>query len=68
MTDINQMRLSSLIFAVLWTATMWWWNRPFDTAQIVILVICGVLCGLGWHFGYGRWFRWYFRRSRKAAH
>jgi hypothetical protein len=67
MSDRAQLRLASLIFTVLWTTFMWWWNQPLDAGQAVILGVCGVLCGLGWHFGYGRWFSLFFRQNRRVA-
>jgi hypothetical protein len=67
MSDRALLRLASLAFTVLWTSFMWWWNQPLDGAQLVMLAVCGVLCGFGWHFGYGRWFRIYLRQTRKAA-
>ena len=48
-----------LIFAILWTAAMWWWEAPLDTPAIMILMITGALAGLGWslafHWLMDRW-------------
>ena len=66
MTETTQLKLASVAFACLWTTFMWWWNRPLDTAQIVILAMCGLIAGISWYFGYGRWFRWHFGRNNSA--
>jgi hypothetical protein len=44
-----QLKLSSVLFAVLWTAGMLWWSRPLDPANIVITTICGVAVGYAWY-------------------
>jgi hypothetical protein len=61
MTGTTQLRLASIAFAVLWTSFMWWSNRPLHAGEAILLAACGALAGIGWYFGYGRWFRWYFR-------
>jgi hypothetical protein len=58
----TRLKLSSLAFAVMWTAMMWWWNAPLETAGLVILAIAGAICGLLWYWLYGKWFRWHFGR------
>ena len=58
MTGTTQLRLASVAFAVAWTAVMWWSDRPQHTGEFILLAACGSLAGLGWYFGYGRWFRW----------
>jgi hypothetical protein len=41
---------ASVLFAVLWTAGMLWWNAPLDVAETVILVVAGAIAGLLWYF------------------
>ena len=48
MTESVQLKLASVAFACLWTTFMWWWNRPLDTAQVVILAVCGLIAGVSW--------------------
>jgi hypothetical protein len=67
--------LSSVAFAVLWTAGMlfvWneimWWPGKSDVMGVVvsvIWVIAGGFCGLGWHRGYGEWFRQHYGLDRE---
>lgn len=61
MTGTTQLRLASIAFAVVWTGFMWWSSRPLHAGDAVLLAACGALGGICWYFGYGRWFRWYFR-------
>ena len=62
MTHRLRLKLASLMFASLWTAWMMWSSAPLQTAEIVIWLVCGALAGLGWHWLYGRWYRWHFAR------
>jgi hypothetical protein len=57
MTETTQLRLASIAFAVAWTVVMWWTNRPQHVGELSLLAGCGVLAGMSWYFGYGRWFR-----------
>jgi hypothetical protein len=52
------LKLSSVGFAILWTAWMVWWSGEFDLGNIVIVTACGALAGWLWFLG----MRWYFRR------
>ena len=61
MTGKTQLRLASVAFAVAWAGVMWWTDRPHQLGELVLLAACGTLAGLGWYFGYGRWFRWHVR-------
>ena len=49
--------LSSILFAVLWTAFMIWWTGT-ETANIVAMSIAGIVAGVAWYFG----MRWFNRR------
>ena len=62
MTTENQLKLSSIAFAVLWTAFMAWQNWPLGWPLLIILVVCGALAGLGWYWLFGKWYRWWFAR------
>jgi hypothetical protein len=57
----KRLKLAAVMFAVLWTAGMWWMRAPLDAAPLVILFITGAIAGVLWYWLYGKWFRWYFR-------
>ena len=57
------LKVSSVAFAVMWTAMMFWWSIAFETVPVVILAACGVVAGTLWYWLYGKWFRWYFARQ-----
>jgi hypothetical protein len=40
--------LSSIGFAVLYTASWYWSNPPENTGKTVILIVAGALAGLAW--------------------
>lgn len=54
--------LTSVAFAVLWTAGMIWWTG-FEFANVVILTICGVVAGVLWYFA----MRWWQRRYSSGS-
>jgi hypothetical protein len=55
--------LSSLFFAVAWTAVMWWWTAPVSTVDLVILIVSGAITGLLWYWMFGWWMRRYGRHT-----
>jgi hypothetical protein len=60
--------LSSVAFAVLWTAGMLFvWNEMmwWPGKSAVIWVIAGGICGLLWHRSYGEWFRQHYGLDRE---
>lgn len=52
------LKLSSIAFAILWTAWMVWWSGVFDAVNIGIWSAAGALAAWLWFLG----MRWYFRR------
>jgi hypothetical protein len=62
MTTDKQLKLSSVGFAVLWTAFMAWQSWPLDWPLLIILAVCGALAGLGWYWLFGKWLRWQLRQ------
>jgi len=40
--------LSSIGFAILYTASWYWSNPPGNTGKTVILIVAGALAGLAW--------------------
>ena len=52
------LKLSSIGFAILWTAWMVWWSGVFNLVNIGILTACGALAAWLWFLT----MRWYFRR------
>lgn len=57
-----QLKLSAIVFAVLWTIGMLIFARPLDLPTLVIMPVCGVLVGLLWYWLFGLWFRWWFKQ------
>lgn len=51
------LRLSAIIFGVLWTAGMLWWSAPLDVPQIVILSVAGVLTAVAWYWLMDLWLK-----------
>ena len=58
MNFVNILKLSSVMFAVFWSAGMVWSSGDFAVANIVILTILGAVAGYFWFLA----MRWYFRR------
>ena len=52
------LKMSSIAFAILWTAWMVCWSGVFKLVNIVILAACGALAAWLWFLA----MRWYFRR------
>jgi hypothetical protein len=63
MSSQRRLILASLLFAVLWTAGMIWWNSPMETARVVILMASGAIAGTLWYFV----MRWWMKRSMHAG-
>ena len=51
------LRISAIIFGVLWTAGMLWWSAPLDGPKIVIWSIAGILSALAWYWLMGLWLK-----------
>ena len=58
MNPETPLKLSSIGFAILWTAWMVWSSGEFNLVNIGILTVCGALAGWLWFLG----MRWFFRR------
>ena len=58
MNPETPLKLSSIAFAILWTAWMVWWSGVFSAVHIGIMTACGALAAWLWFLG----MRWYFRR------
>ena len=54
----NVLKLSSVMFALLWSGWMIWSSGDFAVANIVIFAIMGAVVGYLWFLG----MRWFFRR------
>jgi hypothetical protein len=48
---------ASILFAVLWTAGMISWTGA-ETANVVILTMCGAIGGVCWYFFMRKFARW----------
>jgi hypothetical protein len=62
MRNETLLRLSAVVFTILWTLLMWWSRGPMDTVSFILLALCGMLAGGLWYWLYGKWFRWYIER------
>lgn len=51
------LRLSAIMFGVLWTAGMLWWSAPLDAPKIVIWSVAGVLPAVAWYWLMGLWLK-----------
>jgi hypothetical protein len=58
MTSTIPLRLSAVVFTVLWTGWMMWWSGSLDRVNVIMLSICGVVAGYAWY----RAMRWHFQR------
>lgn len=50
MTATTGLKWSAAFFAVFWTAGMLLWSGVFDSADIAITAVCGVIAGVLWYF------------------
>jgi hypothetical protein len=55
-----RLKLSAVVFAVLWTGWMLWWSGSFDRVNVIMLAICGAVAGYAWY----RAMRWQLPRGR----
>jgi len=62
MRNETLLRLSAVVFAVLWTLLMWWTRGPMDGVSLSVLAVSGGVAGVLWYWLYGKWFRWYIER------
>ena len=62
MRNETLLKLSAVVFAVLWTLLMWWSRGPMEQVPLFLLILCGALAGGLWYWLYGKWFRWYIER------
>ena len=54
-----QLKLSAVVFAVLWTCGMLWWDASLDRVNIIAWPICGIAIGYFWYLTV----RWLSRRG-----
>lgn len=57
MSPQRNLTVASIVFAVVWTTGMIFWNNPQHTAGLVILAIAGALAGTLWYLGTRWWMR-----------
>ena len=62
MRNETLLKLSAIVFAVLWTLLMWWSRGPMETVPLALLALGGAVAGGLWYWLYGKWFRWYIER------
>jgi hypothetical protein len=55
-----RLKLSAVVFTVLWTGWMLWWSGSFDRVNVIMLAICGVVAGYAWYLA----MRWRLPRGR----
>jgi hypothetical protein len=51
MSPKTQLALASIVFALLWTTVMFWWNALKDLPGMIILFTTGALGGAAWYLG-----------------
>jgi hypothetical protein len=51
------LRTSAIIFGVLWTMGMLWWNAPLEVSDVVIWPVAGIATGLAWYWLMGIWLK-----------
>jgi threonine/homoserine efflux transporter RhtA len=44
-----RLKLSAVVFAVLWTGWMLWWSGSFDRVNVMMLTICAGVAGYPWY-------------------
>jgi hypothetical protein len=59
----TRLKLSAVLFAVLWTAGMWFWDGPRDVAGTVILALTGTLAGFLWYWIWKKIYPLIFRQN-----
>ena len=55
-----RLKLSAVVFTVLWVVWMVWWSGSFDRVNVMMLTICGGVAGYAWY----RAMRWQLPRGR----
>jgi hypothetical protein len=55
-----RLKLSAVVFTVLWTGWMLWWSGSLDRVNVVMLAISGAVAGYAWY----RAMRWQLPRGR----
>jgi len=55
-----RLKLSAVVFTVLWVVWMVWWSGSFDRVNVIMLAISGVVAGYVWY----RVMRWRLPRGR----
>lgn len=63
----TNLKLSALVYGVLWTAFMALWSGAYDPIYLVLLVLAGALNALAWYWLMGKWFRWQEARRSPDA-
>lgn len=49
------LRISAVLFAVLWTVGMLWFNAPFELHKLIIWSVAGVVAGYVWYWLMVKW-------------
>jgi len=65
MAPQTRLLLASVAFAILWTLGMIWWTG-WETANVVILSICGIVAGVFWYFAMRWWQHRQLARSQNS--
>jgi hypothetical protein len=61
LNPFTTLKWGSAALAIFWTGWILWWSGSFETANIVILTICGAAFGVAWYFAMRFAFRHMFR-------
>jgi hypothetical protein len=57
---LAQLKLSAVVFTVMWIGWMLWRSGSLDRVNVIMLAICGVVVGYAWY----RAMRWQLSRGR----
>lgn len=52
------LRISAVLFAVLWTAGMLWFNAPIELHKLIIWSGAGIAAGFIWFWLTGKWMKY----------
>lgn len=64
MSELNRLRLSAIVLALVWTSVMLWWTGAEDLVSATMLSLSGAIVGATW---YGAMRRWALRRGASSG-
>lgn len=61
MNELNRLRFSAAMLALVWTSFMLWWTETFDMVGTGMMSLSGAIVGATWYGAMRRWA--FYRRS-----